>query len=511
MRYFVQHQLFSSTLRILNDSQFQILHPKSALNLSFKIADITKPFSKQHRMISCTSCELEARITTSIELSGIFPVAALFQQLISQGMLSGRWQYSRCLGQLARTVARVTRLPQEHELLSTSLIERARSMRAEHAKLFAANAENFDTATAKKIGELTPVTEALREWEDAQNTDNRKSIRELEALVSDPTSDKELRELASSDIEEAVSNLPSLTDKLKSSLIPAHPFAHLPALLEIHPGAGGSEASLFAHTLLEMYTALASRLNLPTSLTSYTPDDSIPAGNTGMTDCILEINSANAYDLFRTEAGVHRVQRVPATEKKGRTHTSAVSVLVLPSIPETNSAELNFEDPNSDYYINPGDVRSETMRARGAGGQHVNKTDSAIRLTHMPTGTVVAMQESRSQHKNREKAWQVLRSKLAQMRREARENEMVALRRSVMGGVARTGREDKVRTYNYSQQRVTDHRSGVESGDLNGVVDGGPGLEKIMDSVRDWMRENEAMSVVAEEEMKKREGEKVKS
>lgn len=333
---------------------------------------------------------------------------------------------------------------------------------------------------------------------------SNQSIHELEALLSDPSSDKELRELASTDIEEALTTLPILTNKLKSSLIPVHPFAHLPALLEIHPGAGGSEASLFAYELLQMYTALASNLNLPTSLASYSADESTPSGTTGLTDCILEINAPGAYDLFRTEAGVHRVQRVPATEKKGRTHTSAVSVLVLPSIPETNSTELDFEDPNSDYYINPGDVRSETMRARGAGGQHVNKTDSAIRLTHIPTGIVVAMQDSRSQHKNREKAWSVLRSKLAQMRREARENEMIALRRSVMGGVARTGREDKVRTYNFSQQRVTDHRSGVESGDLDGVMGGGNGLEKIMESVREWMRENEVLGLVAEDEAKRK-------
>lgn len=253
-----------------------------------------------------------------------------------------------------------------------------------------------------------------------------------------------------------------------------------------------------------MYTTLAARLNIPTALASYSPDESAPSGTTGVTDCLLELNAPFAYDLFRTEAGVHRVQRVPATEKKGRTHTSAVSVLVLPSIPETNNSDLDLEDPNSDYYINPGDVRSETMRARGAGGQHVNKTDSAIRLTHIPTGIVVGMQESRSQHKNREKAWTVLRSKLAQMRREARENEMIQLRRSVMGGVARTGREDKVRTYNYSQQRVTDHRSGVESGDLDGVLGGTESLESIMESVREWMRENEVLGLVAEDEAKKR-------
>jgi peptide chain release factor 1 len=311
--------------------------------------------------------------------------------------------------------------------------------------------------------------------------------------------------LAQSEINTTTTSLPILASALRSSLIPPHPFAHLPCFIEIHPGAGGSEASLFAHTLLNMYMGLCTRLSYAHSLTSYTPDDSVPSTTPGLTDAILEINHPGAYDLLRTEAGVHRVQRVPATEKKGRTHTSAVSVLVLPSLPETSTeSEMNFEDPQSDYYIAPTDVRSETMRARGAGGQHVNKTDSAVRLTHIPTGIVVAMQESRSQHKNREKAWTVLRSKLAQKRREERENEMIALRRRVMGGVARTGREDKVRTYNFSQSRVTDHRCGVESGDLEDVLEGGVALEEVMEKVREWMIEGEIADLVAAEEMRER-------
>jgi len=204
---------------------------------------------------------------------------------------------------------------------------------------------------------------------------------------------------------------------------------------------------------------------------------------------------------------VHRVQRIPATEKKGRTHTSAVSVLVLPSLPDTSSgdSQLNYDDPTSDYYINPTEVRSEVMRAAGAGGQHVNKTESAVRLTHMPTGLVVRMQESRSQHKNREKAWSVLRAKLAAKRRDEREAEVAALRRTAMGGVGRTGREDKVRTYNFSQNRVTDHRSGWESNNLDDVLGGGEILERCMDSVREWMREGEVLGMLAEDEMKRKE------
>ena len=278
----------------------------------------------------------------------------------------------------------------------------------------------------------------------------------------------------------------------------------MPCLIELHPGAGGSEASLFAHELLTMYTSLATRLRLSPTLQSYTAEESV-AGQ-GLTEAILEIASPGSYELFKSEAGVHRVQRIPSTEKKGRTHTSAVSVLVLPSLPTTDADNaLNYSDPSSDYYISPTDVRSETMRARGTGGQHVNKTDSAIRLTHIPTGMVVKMEESRSQHSNREKAWLLLRSKLAAKRREEREQEMINLRRKVMGGVARTGREDKVRTYNFSQNRVTDHRSGWEGSNLDEMLGGGEALEECMASVRGWMDEREVEGLVAEEEAKARE------
>ena len=335
------------------------------------------------------------------------------------------------------------------------------------------------------------------------------SLKELETLLSDPSSDAEIRSLAQSDIESTTASLPSLASRLKTSLIPPHPFANMPCLIELHPGAGGSEASLFAYSLLKMYESFCSRMNWPTTLTSYTPDDSV--ADNGLTDALLEVNHPGSYDILRTEAGVHRVQRIPATEKKGRTHTSAVSVLVLPNLPESSAgddSELNYDDPSSDYYIAPQDVRSETMRARGAGGQHVNKTDSAVRLTHIPTGIVISMQDSRSQHKNREKAWALLRAKIAQLKREAREAEIAAARRSVMGGTVKTGREDKVRTYNFSQNRVTDHRSGKESADLDGVLAGEEALGQIMESVREWMCENEVRGLLAEEMVKGTAGKK---
>lgn len=327
-----------------------------------------------------------------------------------------------------------------------------------------------------------------------------KSIVELNSLLEDPATDVELRSLATEDLETSRDALPSISDRLKKSLIPRHPFADLPCLLEIRPGAGGDEAGLFAYELLRMYMSFCSRKGLRPAILKQDVEDG--ASEDRLSEAVIEIESEGAYDLLRTESGVHRVQRVPATETKGRTHTSAVSVMVLPSFPESGSDmdnALNFEDPNSDYYIDSQEVRVEKMRAGGAGGQHVNKTESAIRLTHIPTGTVVSMQDERSQQANRRKAWQMLRAKLAEARQEAREQELVQLRRGVLGGVARMGRGDKIRTYNYGQSRCTDHRSGITIHNLDDVLEGGDGLETVMESVRTWMADREVEAMVAVE------------
>lgn len=328
------------------------------------------------------------------------------------------------------------------------------------------------------------------------------SVKELQQLLQDPSTDPELRSLASEDMSSTSEQLSQLTSDLKASLIPQHPFAHLPCLIEIRPGVGGSEAALFANDLLHMYQAFCARLNLRATLLKIEKTEG--TGTTAelpLQEAVLEVENAGAYDLFRSEAGVHRVQRVPATEKNGRTHTSAAAVLVLPSFPSNAEfmAEESFDDPSSDYYVDPKEVRTDIMRARGAGGQHVNTTDSAVRLTHLPTNTVVAIQDSRSQPKNREKAWRLLRSRLAQARREVREEEMLQMRRSVIG-VGKTGRGDKVRTYNWGQQRVTDHRSGITLHNLDDILEGGDGLEKVMKSVKTWLAECEMNNLIADEE-----------
>ena len=267
---------------------------------------------------------------------------------------------------------------------------------------------------------------------------------------------------------------------------------------------GGEEAALFAGDLLRMYQAFCARKGIRVEMLKF--EDSTGAADPGRSDAplqeaILHVVDEGSYDLLRGEAGVHRVQRVPATETKGRTHTSAASVLVLPSLDSARNEDLDFDDPQSDYYVSTTDVRVDVMRSSGAGGQHVNTTDSAVRLTHNPTNTVVAVQETRSQMENRRKAWAILRSRLAQQRREAREEEMLRLRRSTTGH-GKSGRQDKVRTYNWGQKRVTDHRCGVSSMRLDEVMKGGEALEEIMEGARKWIvdRDIEGLMDEANEE-----------
>jgi peptide chain release factor 1 len=349
------------------------------------------------------------------------------------------------------------------------------------------------------VGELSRTANAIDEYDKAQS-----AWTELQTLLE--SGDKELKELAEEDIGPSQERIDHASTALQTSLIPIHPFAHLPCLIEIRPGAGGDEAALFAGDLLRMYEAFCVRHGLRTTILKYDAADAGVGANSGsavhIQEVVLEVESADAYGILRCEAGVHRVQRVPATESKGRTHTSAASVLVLPSLTDETGdlGENSFNDPKSDYYVDPKEVRVDVMRASGAGGQHVNKTESAVRLTHEPSGMVVMIQETRSQIKNREKAWRLLRSRIAQQKREEREEELMKLRRGA--GAGRAGRENKVRTYNWGQQRVSDHRSGMDSRNLDDVVQGGESLDKIMESVRLWMAEQEVLGLVAEAEHK---------
>ncbi|CZT17526.1 related to translation releasing factor RF-1, mitochondrial [Ramularia collo-cygni] len=424
--------------------------------------------------------------------------------------MSAPWICTRCIRRLAPSVTgqlrrqwrgQSTATATTKDSISPALLSRARAVAAEHASLIQKLATDFDARTAKRVGELSRTVAAIQDYDTAQN-----SLHELHSLLK--SSDKELKELAEEDIAPTQEQLQQASEALKSSLIPVHPFAHLPCLLEIRPGAGGDEAALFAGDLLRMYTNYCDRNGLRTALlkfetADYSASGAGSPGGTHLQEAVLEVDSPGAYGILRCEAGVHRVQRVPATEKQGRTHTSAASVLVLPAFPDEGGGDLgesSFDDPKSDYYVDPKEVKSEVMRAGGAGGQHVNKTESAVRLTHGPTGVVVAMQDTRSQIKNKEKAWRLLRSRIAQIRREEREAEIVKLRRGA--GAGKVGRENKVRTYNWGQQRVSDHRSGIDSRHLDDVIEGGDGLEEVMESVRSWMTVQEVLGLVAEEEAK---------
>lgn len=405
-----------------------------------------------------------------------------------------------CLENVYRPIAELRAAVQNGVAVSPALLNRARAIAQEYARLSDEIAANYDTGSAKRLGELSTIASAVKDWDHAST-----SLAELNTLLKDPATDDELRTLAAEDVESSKIHLAAARQSLTAALVPQHPFATLPCLLEIRPGVGGAEAALFAADLVRMYQAYCTRHSLRAALLKYEDIDgtSDPNGSDApLREAIIEISAPGAYDRLRTEAGVHRVQRVPATESKGRTHTSAASVLVLPSLPSDESGDggpNDFNDPNSDYYVSAADVRVDTMRARGAGGQHVNTTDSAVRLTHVPTSTVVAVQDERSQLKNRAKAWRILRARLAQQRREAREEEMLRMRKSTAGH-GKSGRADKVRTYNWSQQRVTDHRSGFTVNQLESVMEGGDALDAVMNSVRAWMLEEEIEALAVEVE-----------
>ena len=348
------------------------------------------------------------------------------------------------------------------------------------------------------MGETAGVANALKQWEAAKS-----SVVELTSMLQ--SNDAELRDLARDELETTNAQVGNLERELSASLAPKHPFADMHCLLEIRPGPGGLEGRFFADSVFRMYQSYCANKGYRARVVKYeladgAGDQTGADGEKGLQEAVLEVLVDGAYKAFRGESGMHRVQRVPATEKNGRTHTSAVAVWVLPSFPESNDgSNVDFNDPESDFYIDPVEVRTEKMRASGAGGQHVNKTESAIRLTHVPTGTVVSIQDSRSQHQNRDAAWQILRSRVAAQRREEREELARSLKRSVLSS-AQITRGDKIRTYNYSQDRCTDHRVGLDVHNLPDVLDGGEGLDKIMGSVREWLTEKDVEAVIAEEE-----------
>lgn len=266
-------------------------------------------------------------------------------------------------------------------------------------------------------------------------------------------SDSSMAELYKEEISDLEESLETLTEQIRVLLLPKDPYADKNIIMEIRPAAGGDEAAIFAGDLFRMYNRYAESKGWSVSIL-----DAQPTGLNGYKEMVFEIQGNAVYRHLKYESGVHRVQRVPETESQGRVHTSTVTVAVLPEADEVDEIQVEMKD-----------VKVDTYRASGAGGQHVNKTDSAVRLTHLPSGVVVACQDERSQHQNRDKAMRILKAKLLDMERRRQEEEYAADRKSQVG----TGdRSEKIRTYNYPQSRVTDHRIGMSVKNLSAVIDG---------------------------------------
>lgn len=310
------------------------------------------------------------------------------------------------------------------------------------------------TALMREAKRLTPIVEKFRAYKQmrAQNEEAR-------ALLDARTTDKELREMAQEEFDETAEGLEVLKEELKILLLPRDPNDDKNVIVEIRGGAGGEEAALFAGTLYRMYTMYAEAKGFRTEL--------INANETelgGFKEVTMTVEGEGAYSRLKFESGVHRVQRVPETESQGRVHTSTATVAVLPE-----AQEVEFE-------LDPADLQIDVFRSSGAGGQKVNKTSSAIRVTHLPTGMVVECQDERSQYKNKDKALKVLRSRLLEIERAKQDAEIAGERRSQVG----TGdRSERIRTYNYPQGRVSDHRIGLTlykieqilNGDLDEIID----------------------------------------
>lgn len=287
-----------------------------------------------------------------------------------------------------------------------------------------------------------------------------KEISDAKEMLNEKL-EKDFREMVQMELDEAVLKLEQIKKELKILLLPKDPNDEKNVIVEIRGGAGGDEAALFAGVLFRMYTRYAERNGWKTEIL-----DSNPTEIGGFKEVVFLIEGSGAYSRLKFESGVHRVQRIPATEANGRVHTSTVTVAVLPEVEEV------------DVDINPNDLRVDTYRASGAGGQHINKTDSAIRITHLPTGIVVACQDQRSQHKNRDRAMTILRSKLYEMAQEQQTSEIAQSRKSQVG----TGdRSERIRTYNYPQGRVTDHRIGLTIYKIEDILDGD--INEILDAL----------------------------
>lgn len=322
-----------------------------------------------------------------------------------------------------------------------------------------------DNAQYKKLMQehkhLTPLVEKYREYEAAS-----KAAAEAKELLDAGGLDKDFKELAEEELLLSKETMEKTTEELKVLLLPRDPNDDRNVIIEIRGGAGGEEAALFGASLMRMYTMYAEARRWKIEILNINETE---LG--GIKEVSFMIEGDGAYSRFKYESGVHRVQRVPETETSGRIHTSTVTVAVLPE-----AEEVDFE-------INPADLQIDTYRSGGAGGQHVNKTESAIRITHLPTGVVVECQDERSQHKNKDKAMKVLRSRLLEAEMQKQNDAIAGERRAQVG----TGdRSERIRTYNYPQGRVTDHRIGLTLYKIEQILNGD--LDEIIDALITYYR-----------------------
>lgn len=310
------------------------------------------------------------------------------------------------------------------------------------------------TAIMKELHSIEPVVLTYKEYKTAKET-----VDDSLAILSDPESDEELKAMAQEELSQAKEDIVNLEGELKILLLPKDPNDDKNVIVEIRAGAGGEEAALFCSVLYRMYSMYADARGYSTDTINISE-----TGLGGIKEISFMIEGMGAYSRLKFESGVHRVQRVPETESGGRIHTSTVTVAVLP---EAEDVEID---------INPNDLKVDTFRASGAGGQHINKTSSAIRITHLPTGTVVECQDERSQYKNKDKAMKVLKSRLLSEKQQEQSGAIAAERKSQVG----TGdRSERIRTYNYRENRVTDHRIGLTLYRLDSILEGT--LDEVID------------------------------
>ena len=312
------------------------------------------------------------------------------------------------------------------------------------------------TRLMKELRSLTPVVEKYREYKKIAET-----LNESKELLDAGGLDKDFRELVQEEFEQAKTDIETATEELKILLLPRDPNDDKNVIVEIRGGAGGEEAALFANSLFRMYSMYAERKGFKTEILSENPTE---LG--GYKEIVFSVEGDGAYSRFKFESGVHRVQRVPETESQGRIQTSTVTVAVLP------------EAEDVDFELNPADLQIDVFRSSGAGGQKVNKTSSAIRVTHLPTGMVVECQDERSQYKNKDKALKVLRSRLLEIEQAKHDAEIAGTRKAQVG----TGdRSERIRTYNFPQGRVSDHRIGLTLYKIDAIMNGD--IDEIIDAL----------------------------